>query len=393
MPMTIPAPSDFSESAGAWLAEQGYVPRVPVLRSSMLSDLYRCRFLFYLRHRLGLVPFYEYVCPKESYLIGTFAHYRMEAELRDLDDDGVREFMTSVHSQELLEARQRNVDLDNFLDAETIEQSYSDALTLGWCFAEAALSLVPLPLEHDGGKLRVVMIEPFIRFARGTFPGVTTCPVAIKPDAVLYREDRNEVWLPDYKTSGFSPYVRMASAPFDFQAHLYKKGVQELITRGKLEPMGVPRSAKVAGFIHYVLQKPTIRVSKRTIAKHGLAEAQSEYRARCRDWYAGEGEFSHLKIDRTPETQPVNLSYLRGGADPRDFWAHLDELVSACTHLNAAPEHYPRHPEGMTTWMGDRLTSYAPLYTMPVHDWPAYLKSNFVVSHRDDDKEADLELE
>lgn len=388
--------TEYSGPEGArYLSENGLIPRRAPIRSSGYELWRRCPFAFMLQYRYGIHPSGG---TSPALLFGRFFHRYLEGCLLNLGDDAHAEFLQADFTQCLQEEigllRTQGATGD---ELEQKTQELTNSATTAYTWAEAGWSISPIPgISH---KYRVALVEPLIHYRLPSQGNRAACDVVARPDAILYDKERNEVWIVDFKTSFQTPHVRSATCPWEFQTNLYRNVVDTVIKKGHLEGednCDIPRDARVAGFIHWILQKPTIRISKRTAKAKGDAAARSEYLDRCVDWFKGEGEFKHLSFSRAANEDPINCSFVRFFPSHHDriFEQQLDEFRTACTRPNPCPLDYPRSSDYIRGDMRRSLHPLTPFYVRPIPEWPAMISSGiFSLNFRDEDVDPDISTE
>lgn len=141
----------------------------------------------------------------------------------------------------------------------------------------------------------------------------------IQPDLLCMSQTANELWVLDAKTCDMPPRVRAATAPLEIQPVHYLHVLDSMQACGLLVPFlnavcpghGVNAETKVVGCLHLLIQKPGIRISKKTLKASGSEAAVAQYRERLIQWYASEGEFTHLRGEREADGPPVDFSATR----------------------------------------------------------------------------------
>lgn len=351
--------------------------QIPI-RSSLFRLLRNCPRAFLHRARHGLI---DKSGRPEALQMGDYFHVGVEALLNGLTADKLSQFLaaqwkTRVDSW-VSEANTLNMDPPTQQDFDIQREKYRRAVN----WAVTAWSVMPLNLQ----KYRVVGTELPIRLS---VPGIGS-PIVIRMDALLVDTDTNDIYIFDAKSTSHTPHVRMLAAPLDFQSRLYPYVVQRVLETGGLQQLGIAPKARLRGFIHWVLQKPNIRYLKTTEKNSGPQAAANELLARDRDWLLAQGEFHHLSVERTNNTQPIQMSMIP--FDPHlmkdeGFMVQLRELDLACRRPGYPPMFPPIGDNLIPDYPGASIDPLLPLYE--AHDnyaaWPRIIAENFAIQYRDD---------
>ena len=354
-----------------WLCGQGLTPRTPaVVRPSEAEDFFTCPFLYLLRHRFGIRTPYE---GGNALELGSCFH----AHLASLLSTG----STALFAPEAIRLR---ADLaaqgvtDEAMVASsvaTLEESFEKSR----CWLENAWGRCPLPSQYTP-----LATELLLQSTVGA--GSLTAPGACRLDALLYDASRGELWILDAKTCSVGPIVRMSTCPWEFQTH-FNRLVTEACLPAIIAQWGLPPDTRLVGFIHYVVQKPSILLLKKD-GKTGRAGIEG-YKERAADWYAARGQF----LDNAPAfalDPPVNLSYYRFPMEPSHEFSHKLHQVLVAATRPAYPEAFPRSSTFIRdsySTSADGLHRLAPFYAEDsFHLWPDMVRSGrFRLSFRDAD--------
>lgn len=360
----------------AALKEQGLVPRRGIIRSSSATDYRNCPLYFLLRHRFGIRP--SSSSEATALRMGSYTHWCFEAQLLGLTGEDKTKFVQNelIHSLELKGA----------LRESTVEET-TEELNTARAWQEIAWSIAPIDLD----RYRVIFTEKLIG---GTVPFFSS-EIRGRLDALLLDTHKNELWILDWKTTSYVPWLYIQTAPMQLQPDLYRILIRACLEANLFRDLAIPDSATVAGVMHYVMQKPTIRISKKTAKSQGEVAALSEYRNRCEEWYRGTGEFSHLSEERGQKSQPINLSRLRYSSPevPARVMNRLKDIDKACGYL-PVPRFYPMNESTLLPRYAKSesdLNPYYPFYacasTRDMAKWPRIIREqSFEIHYREDDE-------
>lgn len=286
----------------------------PLLHSSNLSLHGICERKFYFSERLGLRLAGDYASALHT---GSIFH---EATARALQDGQLEELRKTVEKDTAILADEIRASADstgilpNGKEAGKVVQQLHDdtnkALAMAECFFEA----YPVnPAEYE-----VVAVEmPVTTMIAGI-----KRPVTGKLDLVLREKATGHLWLVDHKTAGENPARTVESLSYDGQLLLYR-----------LLAMAAFPNNIVAGFIHQIIQKPTIKYC-------GKDADFDAYVGRVREWYPErEREAAIAGPARSPFLRS-KVSF-QGFHLPADFVTLL-KRVDRAARANLKPANHPR---------------------------------------------------
>lgn len=368
----IQPPKGRGADARDWLANHGLVAQSPPVRASDYALAVACPFAYYLRSRLGLVPTWDGGGAK---LNGTIFHMALESLFRG---EGILPDTT-------------------LFEQETIERCRAGGISeqkIVWIvediqFARASVSM------WLKAYLDICPVAPGLRCLESEVPiEVKTTPwrhpVRGRFDALLYDDATHEIWIFDAKTSGmYPPSVRALGVEFEFQTLLYLwMGLQSL--EKIRDHYKLPLDARLAGFYHYIVDQPGIRILKTDIAKSGMEEARRIYLTRLSDYLKGEGEFAKHR-EKRQAYPPVVSSKLRMPMNPVEWFENNTEfntmMEDAVSWAKRAPNpgNFPRNDwfRHLHRWPKDldnqqpiyqKLSIYHPFFLTPPSEWPSIIE-------------------
>ena len=395
----IPIPKGHGQDARAYLEAHGYLPEVPIIRS---SDARTSEFQYYLSRILGLRPVYSYY---EPFSIGGWAHTFLQLyysdnrqqrydsklleHLKTIDEVAKAIRMTATQKQEAREAATN----DSLLAQAIVDTAFH--IPLG----SPDRTIHKLLLENNP-SCRVIANELQLKLPfKKTHLGAQL-------DLLLYDEEHHTLRIPDLKTTSATPRVRAETCPIEHQTLHYLKVVNgclpELIERYNLSP-----KTRVRDMIHIIVQKPpsSMRMCGKdrdfTEYEHtftrGQRKGQTEirrdyegepkpenFRQRIRDYMLGEGEYTGHAIDRT-DYPMAEISYTTYEKIDHRSWLDYNRITDRIYRM-ATTEPHPENFTRDSNAMIDRgqLTPYALFYRLPVAAWPDLIRNkNLVVNRRD----------
>lgn len=361
------------------LEDEGLVAQHIVARATGYECWRKCPLKFLLQHRMGLVPRTRGYNEYNALDLGTWFHKSLEGRLRGFTEGGnpdeIRarssalvqaEYATWV-DMKIQEAKELNLPP---LTAEDIRAVWATA-SVGVAWADACWALKPLDLV----KYKPIEIE---KNTTVNFGGNKNNIGGTRNDALLYDEERNELWVLDWKTTRKTPSARASVLTREFRTLFYLDVLHSRLSAGELAPE-VPADTKIAGFINYIFQKPAIRIKKTTENKLGRDKALEEYLGRCAEWVASKGEFDKNET-------PLVVSYTRVHPDAYlekgVYTDQRDKFLLACRVRPSLGEFPPNYSVLLESFSPDRLDPYAPFYLLPVERWPHIAREGFLVNHR-----------
>lgn len=257
-----PRADDFGPAARQWLESQGLVARMPTMHSSSFATINRCRFLYYLTHRLGLVSPFSL---SKALSHGTWAH--VCCERATAPDDQVRSYIESR-----LTARVREIhEVSSLLKlapqtvADHVSETTHEARTATAWFLAARRHRVPsAPSLSDGfvgymtsPQWKLLGTELRMRYVDPRFP---QSPFVIVVDQLYFNAKTNLLWPLDLKTTSKSTLLRAATLRIEPQPIHYLHVLQALLSNGMLRKhFSLPSGTKLGGMIHLLIRVPNLR--------------------------------------------------------------------------------------------------------------------------------------
>jgi hypothetical protein len=394
-----PIPVGRGHDAARWLEYHNIVPRVPSIRSSDIGYL-DSPFQYYLSRRLGLTPIHYY---SEALSLGTWFHNWFE--VHQLPDALGHYERKIAEARTDLEAKASVLRWSSRQKADIIQQLEHDATHAREWFEIA----VDIPIGNSG-TLRAHMNRPVWKtlgrevFLRVYHPKMPKTSLVAQFDQLWYHTEHNTLWVPDLKSTGQNPRDRGAKCPVEFQTWHYLMVLEMALESGALHDQfpELPPNVKIGGMMHYIIQKPTIRLSQKDrdyneirkeisrgpnkgsirIEKEYYGEPSwDNYRKRVKDWYLGEGEYETAHQSGPPvEISTTQFSTLDDDVR-HEYGLHLSQLYELATKT-AIPCSFPRNANSMGHHGG--LTPYAKFYTLGIQHWPRIIREQQLIpSFRD----------
>jgi len=401
-----PPPTGRGEDARRWLRSQGILDYILPIRSRDW-DLIKDPFQFYLSRRLCLAPALSY---SEALSAGGWFHKRLE--LLRTDPSLIPAMMESFLSDRISEIRE--VAKNFAISGDTrqrYEQSTKEDFYNAWSWFEVAASI---PLTGKLGTFQDFLTRPYWEDLGSeillTHQEAPRMALICQLDRLLYHTQQKTLWILDAKTCTESPNIRLSACTLEMQTWHYMYILKKLVESGKISELypQLPRDVRLGGMIHLGIQKPTIRMSMsdrhftldETPFKSGPRKGQprnekiyfgepdpENYRRRCRDWYNGVGEYSHLSPEREA-SPPVNLSFTEASLLDdmvlSEYRFRLSE-INRWRQFQAVPENFPRRTPIMPT---GKLSIYAPFYFSSVQQWPSIIQEERFILGKPTDPES-----
>lgn len=384
--------------ARTFLDSQGYIARTPSIRSSDYELLLHCPFQYYLSRRLGLIPKLQW---SQALSHGSWFHTYMEYFYVE---PAAREEMFNstldIRCQELEKICNQNGIIgdsrDNILGREkrTAQEARAWAQALYQVRMSNGFSFYDY-CNQDYWKL--LGTEVAVK-TKHTIPRVALF------DVLLYHRNQNSLWIIDYKTTGISPDMRLETCPIEFQSRHYSHILEDSKDR-ICKAYDIPKDVKIGGIIHVAIQKPTIKfgvkdrdyeLDEKTITRgprKGMTIVEKKYYGeprvdnyikRCKNWYAGEGDY----LDKKPEREsnpPIALSActLEKTDRERELYEKEVQFISLHATQTANPDEFMKSSKYVQSH-GTR-SPYADFYFTPTNVWPELIEKGFSVHDRDNE--------
>ena len=300
--------------AGHPLMRLGYKVFQPLVSASTLENYYKCQRLFLFRNRLRLIPATE--LPPDSLMTGRWFHEGMRLVVTGSGPEAVIRELGQQASEQLAEVTSEG-GVVPVGAPETVAKAKEMAIAMSLAFYEIASDAKLLP-DPTGGGVAGFVAERRVECRLPEEAGLVLGGIGLVGVLdLLYEEMDGSIVLVDYKTTGSSAVERAKTATFEPQSWIYPILVASLWGRS-------PKK-----IVHYIVQKPTIRLKKK--------ETLAEYIARVPEWYKD-------KQAERPNDPPIVRSEfpVTGPLYPRSKMLMLKEVARAC---NASPPHLDNFPE------------------------------------------------
>lgn len=453
-PITAPTPfpTDRKLSALTYLEAHGIsASSPPSIRASQLDCADNNEFIYFLVCRLGLVPALSYSAALSR---GTYFHYRF-ALMGKPNAHATYDALCAARLDEL-KATCKALNISGEATEGIINREIEDQL-LATIYYDAATT-VKLPgtdnrpthsfeeyMLREGWRI----VGSEIRIAL-TIPKLSpTIPLVCQLDLLLLHEKTATLWIPDAKTTSYSPRMRAATISYEFATQFYMLLVQEALDRQVLQSqLNLPEHTHLAGMLHPIVQKPTIRMSAqdrdfkwvsdgarkkmRGTLRRAPSTASHEWMAEWApyDYTLGPAQFNHYdtfdncfavlheatgktpekayfgdprrenflarcrqwytdEVSANPGDPPVNISRTPASLlrDPHYLSTthqRIERLVDLASRT-PYPENFYVPNERSLLGISGNLNPYAPFILKPIRDWPDVIKQdNFMVCHRDE---------
>jgi hypothetical protein len=310
------------------------------LHQSTIESYRSCPRKFLFAHRFGLVP--KYRRRSRALDIGTFVHKLLAAHYSGsptsvaVADCGK---MIEQQAREVLEEPVVGVAPED--PTASMETDLALARTMVTVFAE---------VYPRSPRYRVLAVEKKVTLRQRNLSSYFEGTL----DSIIHDTERDEVWIFDPKTCDDPPVLRAATCCFELQPRLYR-----------LLASSLDLPAKLVGFCHPILQKPSISFCREDrpfewyewTLKRGARKGETEMRkrvlsdepsfdlflARVGRWYKGEIEFENLRAKRQAELGPPLLeSWNRFEGPVLD--AELMGILHEASRANRAKPRLHRFP-------------------------------------------------
>jgi len=418
-PTTTPVeiPKTREQDAAQWLQAYGIVPKVPTIRSSDAAMLQSEPFTYYLNRILGISdPLDSSVATR----VGTWTHKCLELAMLGIPADAEASFVQALKErQELIATCLAARGVLPAGIAERQDAEMQEAMSAKAYFEAATKIKIPNTFLRDGflswvnspGFLPLAVEKRLVWTTQLKNAPVPHLVNVIQPDILLFSKATDTIWGFDFKSTSVSPTKRLSCCPFEFQAQHNLAGLAAnlpwLIEHFELSP-----NTRVGGFYHLALQKPAIffgpgdrdstiehktisrgpRKGQVDIVKHYTGEpVHANFINRCIDWMQGTGDYLD-KADLRRVEPVINASIIRyEDFLYSEYMQRYWELANAACREHI-PANYPRTEQGILSKYGT-LTTYAPFYHAPIHEWPELIEQKGLqLKRRDDDLDNDVTI-
>lgn len=439
--MTRPSKELADHDAVLFMEEAGFPPVTPCIRSSDES-VFSDPFGYFLSRRLGLKPGLSY---SKALAQGTATHAHFEGF--NLSEAAITHAFLDAKDEATVEAKETYSPQETLLEY-TDRLTDDFALTKAWwdgaCKVKTNKGTIPEFLGQPWWETLLVEEDLSVQMTQ-MFQTLAHC--TIRPDLLLYHKGQNSIWVVDLKTCSEPTGIRAKTCPIEFQTWHYPMVMEEFRLNGTLWEMfpKLPTGVKIAGMIHILIQKPTIKfgssdrpyywaaASKRS-QKSGeakrvgnqqwqvitdvddgspmvyenedtavtalqslilvkpkkiyMSEPSPElYAKRCEEWYLAQGDMTH----REYADLPVEISWTTGIVEDPSCRRRYEEIVKGIEQYAIMPPHpdnFRMNGHHLRAW--GRLSPYTPFYTNPLWTWPEIITAKrFIVRHRDDCNNSD----
>jgi hypothetical protein len=244
-----------------WLQkETGITPIIPSIRSSDFDSAMADPFGYFLRRRLGLIPF-GVSAPALEY--GKLLHCRFEV-YDEVDVDRVNDHMRCYVDTEITNdhVHGEQFGLSNQTLNDMAEKRRTQAMTaMAWWDGASQVKLPQYGTILD--FLRRDCWDILCREVEFHTPFGDTHAV-IKPDLLLYHRTENALYVVDLKSCSEPTEIRVQTCPYEFQTWHYPYTLAQMIADGTLviPNWEIPPGLKVGGMIHLIVRKPNLNIGQ-----------------------------------------------------------------------------------------------------------------------------------
>ncbi|KKN58737.1 hypothetical protein LCGC14_0549150 [marine sediment metagenome] len=343
--------------------------RKPFIRSSPLAVLDHCPRKFLYESRLGIIPRrYE-----SALTMGTIVH----KVLQSLFMGKTKEEALSVCERLLATEQQRLIDdagPDGFLPTgvpldttlKKLEEDYHKARATGlvfWQFVPFNRNKWEVLRTPEGTPMVELLLEC-------EYPGLSR-PFRTPCDLVLIDKGTGEIWIVDFKTTGFDPKKRAVPTKISAQLAVYRLSLQSHLDSWHEEGLAPKRT--VVGSLHAIIKKSGIKFC-------GKDADFAAYVQRLIQWYKDADT-------KDPENPPMILEPNRftGPLMSRELWGRLKQYCKACQAAPNVDAFYRSGESACLTF--NRICPYMGLCNSDPAMWPDIIRERFEISFREDREE------
>jgi hypothetical protein len=343
--------------------------RVPPVRSTPLAVLDECPRKFLYAFKLGIAS----KVTERPLTVGTFTHLVLKhlflgsTEAEALSK--VEAALTQANNSLIAAA-----DVGGFLPGgadlksalENMQDDYHKARAMAICFwrfrpFDTTKWEVLCTPEGDLMVERVLTCE---------VPGIKT-PLRSPCDLAMFNKETGEVWIVDFKTTSFDPRLRCIPTRISPQLALYR-----LVLQAHLDSWGT--GLHVAGSIHAVIKKPTIKYCPDTKDKAGF----HAYIERLVQWYKDAEA-------KDPSNPPLVLDPNRfsGPAMTYELWHRLVRYSKLATSVPDFDTFYRAGDSACLKY--NKPCPFLVLCNSAPAMIPDLVRTNFTIKFREDEEETE----
>lgn len=351
----------------------------PLIRSSDAKGL-ADPFSWFLSRRLGLRSALSH---SNALSRGSWFHAAFQCWRGVHDDNDTLSRLETVLEERMGELSEACdlVGWDGDRRTAVIQREEADMRT-AWAWFQASRK-VPVPQLHGKGNVRLPWTEWLVQDQftwLDVEPSIRVSNMVAQPDLLLWHKGQRSVWIVDLKTCSGSPLKRLDGCRGEFQTLHYMHVLRGALRRPSIrEAWNLPADARLGGFIHVAVSKPSIEICGEdrdydldtSPLKSGPNKGQprnerrfrgepklSNYVNRVSEWFLSEGRYAHLAGERSQDP-PVNASIVSSAAldDPWLSAVHMSRLraVEQMHGRRPSPLHYPAVGDVEAPWSSDPL--------------------------------------
>jgi len=339
----------------------------PPIRSSNIQDARDCRRKFMFRHRWALRPRSYRSAPQ----IGTYFHEAMHRFTLAHSELEVYGFTNRLYEQ-VLAGLNEKVDKAGILPwGQTIEKAkvlaYKDH-GVGIAMAMWAWRKEPFNFGHY--KLYADKQGSFVeRTIEVRIPGFVRT-FRVKFD-LLVEDNDGRIWIVDYKTCSEDTYEKCQLFNFGMQSKLYR-----LVLWHYLRVTGDEH--RLAGIIHHVMKKPTIRVKQKESIDEYITRVGEDYDLKYQDW-----KNSRDREITGPPFIRSTIPYGNTEVLPKDLRRELKVFDALCGSLPGLDKYY-RNDGACRKW--NSLCPYFNLCSTSIKHWLPTIDQHYVKITREQEE-------
>lgn len=354
----------------------------PLIRSTPLTVLDECPRKFLYTFKLGIQP----KTIQRPLSLGSFVHLVLKGLFLGASEKEAMDMAEGQYEQHKADL-QTWVDKAGFLPdgsdikgvLEDLYEDFHKAKAMAICFWRFR--------PFDPAKWKILhspdgtpMVERLLEL---TYDGIKL-PIRVPCDLALIHLETNEVWIVDFKTTSFDPKLRAIPTKISPQLALYRLVLQAHLDKWAEEGHEAPR--KVAGSMHAILKKPTIKYCPDTKDKKEVG-GFSHYIERVIEWYKE-------REQKDPNNPPLALDpnrFRRQVPLSREFYNRLRKYVQ---WSKMAPNFDKFYRAGESTCLKfNRPCPYLMICNSDPSMWPEIIRSHYEIRFREDAEELALSRE
>jgi hypothetical protein len=334
--------------------------RCPV-RSSGISDMWKCPRFFMFKHRLGLQRkgYHE-----PALYQGGLYHLLNERFYKGESPEKALLAASSFVSEENKKVTAMADATGLMPDGEPVERLIAkreEEFSKVQAFWLASVPVFFNSPIHKSGQYRVKHVE---RVFSCRVPGISV-PLRSKPDAILEDISTGELILVGHKTTSFEPSREAAAQAW---------GVQPMIER--ITVQAAYPDVRVVSYLHNILKKPPLKYPAKKYPTF------TDYLEACKQWYKD----AQAEDPNNPPVLQSLTGFIPTLITPEQYTLLYE--AGRAGSARPAPDIYYKNPTACWGRFGRKRCQYHGLCSVDSTQWPDLMASGYKQEWREDNEDA-----